>query len=45
MFINQEGKMQSRKIDQWTQRGMLVEAIISIICRILLLNMMELRLG
>ncbi|XP_059289836.1 zinc finger BED domain-containing protein RICESLEEPER 2-like [Lycium ferocissimum] len=28
MFINQEGKMQSRKIDQWTQRGMLAEAII-----------------
>lgn len=28
MFINQEGKLQSRKIDQWIQRGILVEAIL-----------------
>lgn len=27
MFINQEGKIQSRKIDQWIQPDMLAEAI------------------
>ncbi|XP_019241756.1 PREDICTED: zinc finger BED domain-containing protein RICESLEEPER 2-like [Nicotiana attenuata] len=28
MFLNQEGKMQSRKIDQWTHRSILAEAVI-----------------